>query len=220
MKLAGDDIIAFLLLNTYVVILILVTEILTAKNFLSDADSRKVLHVLVGNVVVFLPLFKDWRIVVAIPAIYVVVNFLMSPHSPIEKIRLKTFQAGHSLGTVYYAISLLFLVIFFWDNPSAVMVCFLPLAYGDGMAAVFGSKKPIRKFRVVGGEKSVGGSLSFLLFSWAAIAIASAFTTMQPLIWTGFIISIAGMIVELLSPKGTDNLFIPLISGWAYFFLF
>ncbi len=219
MAIPLNDLFLFVGLNAYVVALLVATEILSAKNKLSDATARKVLHILVGNVVLFLPYFENWWVVIVIPSVYVIVNYLMTPHSPIERLRLKTFEAGHSLGTVYYAISLLLLVVFLWKDPLGVIICFIPLAYGDGMAALIGSKFPLKGFQTIGGEKSVGGTLSFLVFSWIGLLFALGITLSgipPTIIFLGVAISVLGSIIELVSPKGTDNLFIPILLGIFY----
>ncbi len=213
-----NDILLFAILNAYVVFLLILTELLTAKEKMSDATARKTLHILVGNVVLFLPYFESWWIVVVIPAVYVVVNFLMSPHSPLEKLRLKTFEAGHSLGTVYYAASLLGLVILLWNDPFGIILCFLPLAYGDGMAAVIGTRKPIRRYQTIGGSKSVGGTVAFVVFSAIALILSLGFSYSFSFNLVGIIlaISVIAALIELVSPKGMDNLFIPIILGILY----
>ncbi len=202
------DIWLFLGINIYVVFLIAITEILAKKSIVSDETSRKFLHILVGLVVLFLPYFSNKYIASIIPALYIIGNYFMSPVSPIEKLKMNTFEAGHAYGTILYPISLLVLTYFFFDYPALIAIGFFPLCFGDGMAALIGTKWPIKEFKGIGGTKSIGGSLAFVVSTFVSLLLVSAIfdLTILPII----IAPLVGILLELISIKGWDNLIIPI----------
>ncbi len=199
------------LLLLYILSLIILTELLIKFKLTSEVNSRKLLHILSGNVVFFLFYLKTYWLSVLIPAGFIVVNYLMSPNSNLSSFKLKTFNAGHSYGTVYYAISLTILVVFGFDNKELILLSFLPLSYGDGLAALIGMKYPFKEITLYNGKKSLNGSLAFILGSFFSLFFS--FQVLNILSYSVIyllFISIFGLVLELISPRGTDNLVVPI----------
>ena len=159
-------------------------------------------------------MFTNRYIITAIPAIFIFVDFLLSPKSPVKKMRLKSFEAGHALGTVYYAISLTYVVWFGFPKPWLIAATFLPVVYGDGFAAVFGSFAKKGFFNGNGGTtKTILGTSAMVIASFLSVVIFIVLFgyNLQFAIVIGIIAAILGTVIELLSPKGFDNLLIPAI---------
>jgi phytol kinase len=207
-------------------------ELLEKKTSMSANGTRKLIHITVGNIVLFAPWLFDNRIYAAIPpALFIIINYLTCPISPIEKLRLKAYQSGNSLGTIYYPISLTLIALIFFEQPIIMNSAFLPLVYGDGFAAVIGQKYgESSSYTIFGNKKSLIGSLAFYLASSFAIAFGFVFvalTDQQEFTILGalcFIIVISAMLttVEIVTPKNLDNLSIvfvgALISYGFYFY--
>ncbi len=196
----------------YVLIWIVISEIAARTGRMKKNNSRKLLHIMVGNVVFFLPFFETWLLAVLIPGFFIVGNYLMSPHSPIEKLRMETFEAGHANGTIFYAVSMTILVAFFFNNMSLIFAAFLPLAYGDGFAAVFGERAKSHIFQGVGGQKSLAGTVALFLGSLLSVYLGLMMLGMNAP-WLSLVTAILAVVLELISPRGTDNLIIPLGLG-------
>ena len=227
-NLTTNSLFPLILVFSYVLFWLVVSEVLSRTKKLRKLDARKLLHIMVGNVVLFIPLFTDHFIITAIPVIFIFLNFCMTPYSPIKQLHLDTFEAGHALGTVYYAISLSILVVVAYDfsnYPWIIVASFFPLAYGDGLAAVVGSRATSGFLHSIGGKKSLIGSWVFIWASFLSVVIGLFFlqyitnssATLEFILLVAIVVAIVAAYVEFMSPKGTDNFFIPV---FLLFFLF
>ena len=134
-----SDLIGVLSVYIYVAILLLITEKIISKKY--PVISRKILHIMVGNVAFLLPIFETrWIMAFIAAGPFILFTFLMSSHSPIKSIRGKTSTAGHSMGLVYYSITWTILAYLFFDNMVVIAIGILAMSYGDGFASVIGTK--------------------------------------------------------------------------------
>ena len=178
---------------------------------------------MVGNVAFLLPIFETrWIMAFIAAGPFILFTFLMSPFSPLKNIKGKTSEAGHGLGLVYYAISWTILAYFFFDSKIVIAIGILAMSYGDGFASVLGSKFGKKRFKMFKDEKSIIGSLSMFVFTLILIIIAMLFYTIQvTTIAISYLIavSIVATVVEAITPKGLDNLSVPLITSLTYLIL-
>lgn len=222
-----NDVIAILLTIGWVLAFLITSEILAKTEKISKENARKMIHIAVGNVIFFVPFYTSRWIAALIPLSFVLGNYLLSPNSPIEKMKLQTFEAGHSWGTIYYPLSLTLVVVVFFNDPQLIISAFFPLVYGDGFAAVIGPKSKSRTFHVRGNEKTVAGTRAFIITSLTSIIVGnlillgyvSKSIDVMTIISLAIIMSTIGVIIELGSPKGMDNLFIPLILTGLLLFI-
>ena len=99
-----NDLIGVALVYLYVAIILIFTEKILSKKY--PIASRKILHIMVGNIAFILPIFQTKEIMAFIAAgLFILFTFLMSPYSPIKSIKGKTSEVGHGLVLVYYAIA-------------------------------------------------------------------------------------------------------------------
>ncbi len=118
-----------------------------------------------------------------------------------------------SFGTVYYFISLLILVnISFrlYGNMIPMGIYFMPLGYGDGMAALVGKKFHKGIYNVRGSQKSVSGSLAMFLVSFMTMYGYSVIYDLNYSVQKLLALSVAAAVIEAVSIKGSDNITIPL----------
>ena len=118
-----------------------------------------------------------------------------------------------SFGTVYYFISLLLLVnISFrlYGNMIPMGIYFMPLGYGDGMAALVGKKFYKGIYNVRGSQKSVSGSLAMFLVSFMTMYGYSVIYDLNYSVQKLLALSVAAAVIEAVSIKGSDNITIPL----------
>ena len=205
------------LVYIYVAILLIITEKLLNKY---PEASRKVLHILVGNVAFLLPIFETKEIMAFIAAgPFILFTFLMSPYTPIKKIRGRTSAAGHGMGLVYYSITWTILAYLFFDNMVVIAIGILAMSYGDGFASIIGLKFGKKKYKIFGDEKSYIGSFAMVIFTFITTIIALLYynisITFYVLLVLAFIALISS-IVEGLTPKGLDNITVP--YGTSAFF--
>jgi phytol kinase len=213
----NNDIIGLILVYAYVILLIIITEKVLHKY---PTASRKVLHIMTGNIAFILPLFQTREVMAFLAAgPFILFTFLMSPHSPIKSIRGKTSAAGHSMGLVYYAITWTILAYVFFDNMEIIAIGIFAMSFGDGFASLLGTTFGKRKYNVVGDEKSYIGSFFMFVFTLIMMIVAMIYfgvnITMAKLLVLPFIALIA-MLVEAITPKGLDNISVPFTTAILY----
>jgi dolichol kinase len=197
----------------------------------SGKSSRKLLHVLVGNLPFLVPFFTlnvfpvNFPLMVAAP--FVFVTFLASPCSPTPALskRLKALtglaESGHGLGLVYYAFSYTLLALFFASKPYVMAAGILPMAYGDACAALVGEKYGKTRYRVFA-EKTVEGSTAMFLASFLSLEVGFLFFSclyplqLTSLAWAALAVAAAVTLAESFSPLGFDNLTVPLLGVFTF----
>jgi len=204
----------------FVFLMIFIATIIQKIFKLSNEFSRKIIHISVGNLV-FLALyyFTKWEYAIVGPVVFIFLNYLSYRTNLFAAMELKEKNPG----TVYYAISLTICTLFtFVPSP----VRFLPflgimaMTWGDGFAAIIGKKFPIKQIRP---GKSWGGSLAF--FISAGLSATVYLFVFLPEMAASRIIQLAiatallGALIEIFSPKNTDNLTVPIILGAMAFAL-
>jgi len=216
-----NDFIGVFLVYIYVAILILSTEKLSKKH---PHMSRKILHIMVGNIAFILPIFETREIMAFVAAApFILFTFLMSPYTPIKSIRGKTSSAGHGMGLVYYAITWTILAYLFFDNMIVIAIGILAMSYGDGFASLFGLRYGKKKYNVFGDEKSYLGSICMFFFTFVTILIAFVYYQIPItlfLIIAFLIICLFATVLEGITPKGVDNLTVPFFMVFCYWFVF
>ena len=186
--------------------------------------SRKFLHIMTGNIAFLLPVFVTKEVMAFLAAgPFILFTFLMSPYTPIKKIRGKTSAAGHGMGLVYYSITWTIFAYLFFDNMVVIAIGILSMSYGDGLASVIGIKFGKKKYNVLGDEKSYVGSFAMFIFTFITMILALfyyninvTFYVILVLVFIAFIASI----VEGLTPKGLDNLTVPFVCVFIYWYVF
>jgi len=216
-----NDLVGILVVYSYVAILLLISEKLLKNH---PIFGRKFLHIMTGNIAFILPIFQTKEIMAFVAAFpFIILTYLMSKHSPIEKIRGKTSAAGHGMGLVYYAISWTILAYLFFDNKLIIAVGILAMSYGDGFASLLGLRFGKRKFDIFDNKKSYIGSFSMFIFSLIFLNIAILFydfTINIEIILILIVISICAMVTEIITPKGLDNLTVPFLTSIYFYFAF
>ncbi|MDO8870834.1 MAG: SEC59/DGK1/VTE5 family protein [Methanobacteriaceae archaeon] len=198
-----SDLLGLIFVYGYVAILLLVSEKLLSKY---PTFSRKFVHIMVGNVLFILPIFATMKAMAFLAAApFVVLTFLMSPHSPI-KLNHKVSSSGHGLGLVYYAIAWTILALFFFDQPWIIAVGIAAMSYGDGLASLIGARFGKHKYNLLGDTKSIEGSLAmFLVLIFALLGVLIYYG--QPINGlTIIMVSLVATLLEGITPKGLDNL--------------
>jgi len=209
------DIIAIIISFFYVFLIIGVVKAL--KNVLDMETRRKFTHTSMG-IWPFLWFLYDHLFAAFLVPLIVTIMLAIAPKSMRE-----LFSRGDEkhIGLVLYALSFTLMTLFFfksWIGASAIFV----LAFADGIGGWVGRKKGKHMYKVPWAKpKSIEGSLGMFLASLISIFIAQ-------LVFQGFIDvliifigSLIATIVEGISPKHSDNIFIPVIlAGVLYLISF
>ncbi|MDP1551917.1 MAG: SEC59/DGK1/VTE5 family protein [Methanobacteriaceae archaeon] len=201
--MVNNDLWGLVFVYGYVAILLLISEKLLKKY---PKFSRKFVHIMVGNILFILPIFATRDVITFLAAApFIVLTFLMSPYSPV-KMKNKVSASGHSLGLVYYAISWTVLAYMFFDQPWIIAIGIAAMSYGDGMASLIGEKFGKTKYRILGDEKSLEGSLGMFIVLIIMLAIVLAYYSVPLNILTIFMVAMVATVLEGITPRGLDNL--------------
>ncbi|VEU82265.1 diacylglycerol/polyprenol kinase family protein [Acholeplasma hippikon] len=197
----------------FVFLMIGLSTILQKKNVLNDEGARKFIHIGVANwwfFVIFM--FDNMYYAIIPPIVFILLNYASYKMNLIKS--MERNDKGN-LGTVYFPISLLLLVIasFTFMDPIIAGLGIFILGYGDGFAAVFG--KAYGKKKLING-KSIIGTVTMFVASLIVVFTMSLIGVSIPFIYTllfSIIIAVVATVVELFTPKGLDNLSIPLSTS-------
>ena len=212
------NIIGLIFSFAFVLVILSVSTILRKYKLFNEEGSRKFIHIAVGNWWLIAMYFFDHVIYAAlIPALFIVINYLSYRTNFIKAMER---QEKKTLGTVFYPISLLILVIVTFGiikKPEIGAMGVLIMAYGDGLAAVIGEKIGMKKLY---NQKTLVGTIVMLLVS---ITVSSSLLLVlnyeENLFFNVIIISVVATVVELFSKNGWDNITVPLISSLLFYLL-
>jgi len=217
-----NDLLGVAFVYIYVILLLIFTEKIVSKKY--PVASRKMLHIMVGNIAFILPIFQTREVMAFVAAgPFIILTFLMSPYSPISSVKDKISKSGHSLGLVYYAIAWTILAYFFFEHKEIIAIGILAMSYGDGFASVVGVRFGKHKYKIFDDIKSLEGSISMFLFTFILLNIAVIYYEIEIsfiLILYLILISIVTSFIEGFTPRGLDNLSVPFIAAFLYWFVY
>lgn len=188
--------------------------------------TRMFVHAGVAIVIFFAPLLFHSRIYPALLAgVFIIINLISVKAGMFTGMNLDR----RNLGTVYYPISFLILVLLLWNrSPFIVSTAMLIMGLADPAAAIAGTWfDQGHQVRAFGGMKTFEGALAMAVVA-SITALAGSFffhafgngISALPLFdVVSVCISIGVMVsaVELISPKATDNLSVPLFAGFLLY---
>ncbi|MEI6249470.1 MAG: hypothetical protein WCP00_02610 [bacterium] len=192
-----------------VFMLLVINEIWWRRKKKHSELSRKLIHILVGSFVAFWPYIMSVNSIRIISVLFTIVVF--------SSMKFNIFKSIHSvkrdsLGEIYFAISV-GLITFI--NPSHLVytISLLTMSLADGLAALVGTYYGMnRKYKVYGRAKTVLGSLTFFIVALVLILIYIDKT--GHVFSLGYLAVAAGLtLIENISPKGMDNLLVPLVAA-------
>lgn len=120
--------------------------------------------------------------------------------------------ARPTVGAVIFPIGLLLAAFVLWPHPAAFSFAALMLALPDPAAALVGQRFASVCWPVVGGQKSVLGSLTFFVVA-LALGAAFALAAGNGALVGAATVALALTVVEGVLGYGLDNLFIPVLAG-------
>lgn len=180
--------------------------------------TRKVIHIGVGfwGLLALATLRTTWMAVIP-PLSFVFINLVSFRWTLLRSMEI---EDRSNLGTVWYPLSLSLLLWRFWlSRPEVVLVGLLAMALGDGMAAIVGRRWGQRAYAVWGVRRSLEGSVALALFAGLGTALALCLATglgVQVILLRSLIMALVAALLEGLSPRGLDNLTVPLGCGFGY----
>ncbi len=179
--------------------------------FRLSADlTRKAAHVASGVLVLFFPAYLSKGEIVLLALFFagvLVVTRLLHWFPSIHGVRRTTM--GEILFPLGIALSAL---VFLPDALRAFQFGVLVLTFSDAFAAFFGSRYGKRKIRIGKHEKSLEGTIVFFLTT----VVIGMFFGVSPIQMVPSAAALA--LVELVLVFGLDNIALPLLAGFAFYF--
>jgi uncharacterized protein (TIGR00297 family) len=203
-----------LLILSLITLIIAVSTILQKLNILGGEGSRKLIHIGVSNSWIIIMIFFDnvWLACIP-PVIFILLNYISY-----KKDLIKSMERSEkdSLGTVYYPISLLIMVLVtFWLHMTYLgAIGILILGYGDGLAGIIGKKYGKRKLYL---KKTFEGTTAMFVASLIVALVVLSIFTPSIAIAGSLLIATAATAIELYTPRDLDNLSVPIGSAATYY---
>lgn len=195
-----------------------ISTIMTKQGILSGEGSRKFVHIGVSNWWIIAMIFFNNPFYAAIPpGCFVLLNYIAYRKS-IFKV-MEGERINKDLGTVYFAVSLLILSLITFSSGSHPYIGglgVLIMGYGDGFAAVFGTKYTKHSFKIWNNTKTLSGTCAMFVFSFLAAFIILKIYNPAFALPISVILAFAATIIEMFSPLGLDNLSVPLLTTYIY----
>ncbi|MBD2163773.1 phosphatidate cytidylyltransferase [Calothrix membranacea FACHB-236] len=226
--MTNNDFIGLAASYSYAIALLLFGEGLGRLFHVPPNLTRKIIHVGAGMWVFgILLLFQSWEIGVVPFASFIVVNYLLYRYQIVKAMDTD----DSSPGTVYFAISVTLLFGLLWrpsgpvDNVAIAVAGVMAMTWGDALAALIGRRFGQHKYQVGSSVRSWEGSVTMLLVSTTAIFLVLLLLPGSSLSPLGLVYSfekavlvavVSGAfatLVEGISPQGTDNLSVPLVTA-------
>ncbi len=193
-------------------LIIFIAKLLSGKKLISDSLARKVIHIGVSFWWIIASLMIDslgWALIG--PVSFIIINFFIARFDLVPGMNSAD---GNNYGTVYFPISLvlLLLAVYLLDfNMTAAGCGVLVLGWGDGMASIIGEKWHRGPIKIFKNEKSLSGSFSMFIFSYAVVIIYMSAAGYEPVWFAAIGISLAAAVIELVTPFGLDNITVPVV---------
>jgi len=181
---------------------------------------RKALHAAVGAwTMLTTPLFLHLGWAVALPGLFGIFN--ASPYArPLFRAFADTPERSRGLWT--FPLGVVLVDLLFWDagNRPAILAGLCALTFADPAAAIIGARFGQRKYARFGYDRTVEGSIAFLLVTAVGVGLLTSAHSTGTIPWrAGIACGLAGTAVEAITPSGWDNLTIPVAVAAAYHFL-
>lgn len=175
---------------------------------------RKFIHISLCNWWFIAMLFFDNVIYASIvPACFIIINTISYKT---KLLQVMEREKNEGFGTIYYAISLLVLVIISFGickNPVIGLAGSLIMGYGDGLACIVGTYIRSKKYKIGRTTKSIAGNITMFVISIMIYAIINSVYGINISILKLILASIIVTFVETISIKGTDNLTVPIVAS-------
>ncbi|MBN1479865.1 phosphatidate cytidylyltransferase [candidate division KSB1 bacterium] len=232
--MSRGDILGLIFSYVYAFALLFIVEAIGKKFHISQNVTRKIIHIGAGLWVwPILFLFDHWYFGIIPFATFIALNYIFYKKHSFEQMD----ASQSTLGTVYFAFSITLLFAAFWRTDSLIdrapiaIAATMAMTLGDAFAALLGQRFGRHYFHIFGNTKSSVGSSAMFVFSFLGIFLslvflsgsvwspASAVLSLQTAVTFSLLTALVATVAEAVSPVGTDNLSVPLLSGLVLFLL-
>ena len=240
-SIVWGDIIIYFIAVFYAVVILTIADIARKKRGLGSEITRRILHLFAGAAIWTVPYYPHPWIATLVGLTFVIMLILANTDRFsgffAAMARPEDLEHNSVRGPLWYAVSITVLTgiftftgyyIYYFVAAAAIQIMML----GDGMSAPIGMKYGSNSRRIIlGSIRSIPGTLAVFIFGflgailafwWFGIVSVQVFISGGSLLWVEMVVlavigALSGSIVEFVSPKGTDNITLPLISCLVMF---
>lgn len=226
--MSRGDIVGLVLSYLYAFGLLLLIEAIGKRFKWHQEFTRKIIHIGAGLWIWgILYFFDHWYFGIIPFATFIVLNYVFYRQQS-----FKTMDTTESTpGTVYFAISITVLFVWLWrtgeevDRVPIAAAAVMAMTLGDAFASIIGRRWGKHTYTFFGHTRSWEGTAAMAVTSLIGITLTLSLlpgSALSPnsVLLSGsevVVLSLAGTVTaavsEGLSPAGTDNLSVPLLSG-------
>lgn len=202
-------------------LVLLVGEQLWQNKILKGENARKFVHITAATYAAFWPYFLNRQCIALLSLVFILALIIIK--------KLKIFRSVRSIkrttyGEIWYALSIGLLALLLKNNTVFYTVAVLHMALADGFAAIVGMRlaKNAKHFYFQGSKKSCAGTATFILISFilnltywmlvSKVSLSGSLINISPIFYS-FLSAIALAGVEIIAPKGSDNIAVPFVSA-------
>jgi phytol kinase len=236
-----EDIIVYFIAVFYAGIILTIADIARKKRNLGSETTRRIVHLFAGAAVWTVPFYPHPWVATLVALTFVIMLALANTNRFggffAAMARPEDLENNSVRGPFWYAVSITVLTAIFtftgyhsiyFVAAAAIHIMML----GDGMSALIGIKYGTNSTRVIfGSNRSTPGTFAVFIFGfigallafwWFGIFSVEVFVSGGNILWFELIVlalvgAITGTIVEFVSPKGTDNITLPIITCLVMF---
>ena len=200
------------------VVLVFFLSILFKKFYPKNKELlRKIIHIGMGPLI---PISKLLEIeqhtalyFTGFITLLIIINYVYKFVPLIEDIDRRSF------GTLFYCLSLFILITIFWEkDPSALIVGYFIMAFGDGLAGLIGKNIKSKNWKVFNQKKSILGTLTMFGVSILVVSFVN-YTKDINLYYSYLLIACVSTLLEQISVIGIDNFTVPIVSSFLFNYL-
>ncbi len=238
-----EDIVVYFIAVFYAVIILTIADITRKRRNLGSETTRRIVHLFAGAAIWTVPYYPHPWVATLVALTFVIMLALANTERFsgffAAMARPEDLEHNSVRGPFWYAVSITLLTGIFTFTGYQELY-FIPAAaihimmFGDGMSAPIGMRYGRTTTRVIfGSNRSVPGTLAVFIFGFFGSLLAfwwfGIFSLASPVFIVGgnvlwfemIVLALVGAIsattVEFVSPKGTDNITLPLITCMIIF---
>jgi phytol kinase len=214
MSVMDNNILGLALSFSFLALIILVGIILKRYASISSEAMCKFVHIGVSNWwFIEVQFFTSLSFAVTGPILFIILNSLFTFLDWGKSLGMDDKRRNY--GLIYFPVTLLLLVILQYQGVVSTLVCSIAvfvMGYGDGLAALVGSKWGKKKLPVPGMIKSWAGTLTMASVSTLVALIGLGFfsaLSFPAVLGISLVVGLVAAAAEALTPLGLDNITVP-----------
>ncbi|NHJ12872.1 MAG: hypothetical protein EAX95_04310 [Candidatus Thorarchaeota archaeon] len=230
------DIVVFTIAILYAVIVLTIADIARRKLNKGPEMTRRIVHLFAGGAIYALPYFTHAWVATIVAGLFVIMLALAN-HERFSRFfsamaRPEDLEHGSVRGPFWYAVSITLITGVFtftgYERLYFIGAAAIHLMmFGDGMSAPIGMKYGANSCRTIfGSKRSPHGCAALFVFGFLGAMVAlwffgvfnyGALVSAGTILWLEMIVialsgAVTATLVELVSPKGTDNTTLPITT--------